>query len=827
MKKILSLIMAVSVALSVFCCIPAQANLYDGYPYMSIDFEKSDAVSTLQKANILGNSLSPKWKEGGAEGSVGCINLTDNRNWANENFNLKMPLKIGRTYRLSMWVRVNLDSFENKDASIGVIIYTRNAADTNSAYKTVNLNGIIVPNQWSYMSNEFVWDGLATDGVTGEANKPIKPDAQNRLGPRLTSGNQTLYMQLKSLDKYKNDANFAISYDIDDLILEPTPVMTEEEEYDESYKLSADFEDNSNHGLDGIQSIVADAERGGKVGYNITPRGTFFTITARNNFTTNRLYKISAWLKRADDLCLYGGKTTQVDLISTVGERTDFTNMAPDLKYPTMSASNRITEQNKWTYFEWYVKFEAKTYDAYSPTFGLRVGNLKASQDLAGKPQIGAEGVEIYIDDFMIQDMGVVTNADFETGIKTVSRVHATGLSTTEDKVFGWKEEGATIVQSDDVRANADTETTKSMKVSITTDGGKVYQGIQPTNGTEYSISFWAKGEGLEDGQTKPMNLVLDRAVSTVYEKDVYEVPAKETLSDDWLLTNEWQQFTCTYDMDFAVEEGKTAEKNVVPRMPLMYIEVDGNQAGTSFLVDDFTMVDANHIEDDRYPYPYIEYATVDAPNGLVNNGTLFFEYGFFSELDRLEGQSIIRIMGSKDGERWSIRDHIMADYGFAEYAIPESTVNEYLKAEILPVDTTENGTYEVGDMYTLDIGYISKVFDVQIEFTKWDVESGETAARVDVANNDVSLGNIDLVAILAVYDENNTLLTMSNKPEQIGLGVPKVIPISASLAAKEDGDATLLPAYAKLYVWSGTSIADAGEIIYAETVEYRPPVAE
>ena len=52
-----------------------------------------------------------------------------------------------------------------------------------------------------------------------------------------------------------------------------------------------------------------------------------------------------------------------------------------------------------------------------------------------------------------------------------------------------------------------------------------------------------------------------------------------------------------------------------------------------------------------------------------------------------MEGETVIRILASEDGKNFGIIDHVIADYGYASYTIPQRAVGKTLKAEILPVD--------------------------------------------------------------------------------------------------------------------------------------------
>jgi len=831
MKKILSLIMALTMLVSVLCCVPVSANLYEGYPYLSLDFEDKDNVTELQAAGTV-VGLSATWKAEGANGTLGCLSLKDNVNWGNPNIVLSRPLVIGRTYRLGFWVRVNLDDFEGKKASFSTIIYTQSAVSGKSAYKSVSLQGDVKPNEWCYVSTEFLWDGYATDEGAGAKQNPINPDAQVKICPRLGSTSSTLYMTLKATDKYKNDNNFAVYYDLDDVVIEPaTPKeVAEEGKYDDSYTVALDFEDGKTGGVGGggTKTIVNDPERG-KVLQNNAAVDQFNEVTVNGAMEYNHLYKISAWIKRTDDLCEYNGSKSRAQMITWLHTRTDKENVTKGVSYPAYFTGSFI-EQNKWYYIEIYQKFDVKTFDDYKPMIGFRLGNRSALSSVAAanpgkKIEEGEEGVVCLIDDFFVQDMGIIANADFESEKAPVwyyQKEDGSGISK-ESNVFGWLDKGATSKVSNDVRTVDDDETvtsTKSMEVTVGSDGGHTYQGIKFDQKIDYHISFWAKGADLADGEEVPMSLVLDRKVDTVLAQDVYNVPDYEKIGDNWMLTNQWQKFEVDFSPEYVAKSA--ADSKVLPRTPFLYFEVDGNKAGTKYLIDDLQMVDAaTLVPEEAYPYPKAELIGVDAPDGFVEGAEVTFEYNFISEVDNMEGESVIRILASEDGKNFGIIDHVIADYGFAKYIVPSFAVGKTLKAEILPVDMVDTADgkvkYEVGDILPVEMGKVKKAFVVTPEITKWDEENGEVAAQVYFETNMLSRGDQNVVAILAVYDENNTLIGMAEKAQTVVVGEPVPIKVSASLAGVEGLTAT----HARLFVWKGTSIADAGESIYANAVLY------
>ena len=816
MKKFLSITLVISVLLSVFCMIPAQANVTETYPYLSLDFEENN-VAELQAANIVGNSMSPTWKAGGANGTDGCLSLTDKADYSWEDFYLAQPLVVGQAYRVSAWVRLNdpaVPSDYNEKYKLGIryLIYT-SIDNGNSGVKQV----LVTPTEmkvgeWVLCSTTFLWDGKAQDERDGYNTKDIDPTADVRLGVRFDSGkgDGTTYRML--LNGKPN-----VHFDMDDIILEPVIERESGPVYDDSYTMAATFEDGTTQGLAGLTDVVTDAERG-KVGHGKwkSGKGSFATITASGKIKVNHTYKISAWLKRLDNYTVFGGDTTQVALIGNPVDRKDYTNLAPETMYPTSTSSQRIDTQNKWFYYEWLIKYEAKTFDDFHPQAGLRIGNSKASINEGWTGEIGQEGVEVYVDDFLIQDLGVITNGDMETGSKNVYVIGETRKAgDVADTVFAWRTSGATASSATDVPA--DIESTKSLNVKINSNGGKVYQGINLENNGAYTVSFWAKGKNMADGETKPMTVAFDRKVSKVCPEDVYTVPDYESFGE-FELTNEWQKYEYTFD--YAYEASKTpASTNFVPRMPYVYVEVDGNKAGTEFMLDNFEIVDVNYVAPDtRYPYPYVVNESVTSEDGIVETADLDVYYEFVSEKDGIEGETLIRMLASDDGKNWGIIKQVAADYGFATLTIPSSVVGKKLKLEILPIEAADsNKGAQMGIITTVDLGVVDVATRIEPEITKWDPANGEVAAKVYMEQNLLSAGNQNVVVILAVYDDNNTLIGTSVKPQVVTVGEPAEIVLSASIKGVEDLNGTS----AKLFVWSGTSLDDAGEKIYANAISY------
>ncbi len=807
MKKFLSLTIVLTMMLSVLCCLPAEARVYEDYPYIYLDFEENN-VDQLHANGVVATNLPNKWKAGGANGTNGCLAVEESGDWANLNYFFKKPLTVGRKYHISLWIRITAEDLFGVTPNIQCYFYTK-AHNGGTARKMVTLQGTPKPGEWVHCTATFDWDGIAynegSTATSGDKNEPINPDAPVDFRVRLAAGGSTVWMQTK--DKLKDGK---LTYDMDDVVVEPAsraaaPV------YDDSYLVVGNFEDGTNCGLSGISSVQNDAERG-KVGLVKSPIGSFNSLEAKNTpLQFNHLYKISCWIKRTDDYCEFGGQKSQVACINMAQGRMDKTNIAPSVLYPTYTKGG--LEQNKWQYYEYYLKYDVKTFDGGGAVTGIRVGNSAASKDAGQSGEIGLEGVQYYVDDFLIQDLGCVQNGDFEQEQAPIFRIEATGQGEKNDSVFGWLPENASSSVSTDVRSTEDdpeSKSTKSMSVNISSNGGRVYQGVNFDNNKIYNISFWAKGLDMADGEEKDISIKLDRKVNNVDSKDVYTVPDTETLNGkNWKLTNQWKKYECEFKPSY--EASKTPEKNVLPRTPFMYFDVDGNQAGTKFLIDDISFVDPSTIVvPEVNPYPYIDGDAVLTSDEAVSGATITFKYNFASDIGKMESDSVIRALISNDGKNWGCIGQTVANYNEGFYTIPDIAIGKKLKLELAPMDED----YQMGDIKTIAVfDEVKKSFEIVPEISKWDVSTGEVAASVYIENNLTALSDQNIVVILALYDDNNMLINTTVKPETITEGYRNTIRVSATNSASATN--------AKLYVWSGTSLADAGETSFCDTVSY------
>lgn len=799
MKKFLSLAMVLTMLLSVFCCLPAEAAVYDGYPYVYCDFE--DSANYL--SNIDGGGAK-SWKAGGAAGSNGCLSLTESGSWSNIQYHLPTPLKVGETYRISAWVRLtNLTDLMGTNPKIVMIFYTTSAAG-NSAYKMLSLNGSPkADGEWVLCTGTMTWDGTAYD-EKAKTNAAINPNAANKACFRIGDGGNTLWMNLAKEDKMGTD--FKLQYDFDDLIVEPV-IGNSDVTYDDSYVFAADFEDGTTSGVKSVGgttfSAAVDAEHG-KVLNCVTKAGAFNEVIAPSTLKFGHLYKVSVWIKRTDDLCSKDGKDSTISMPAWLPGRLDKENVVKGQSWPTVTDFPVNMKQNEWCYFEKYIKYDVKTFDGNGYDIGFRVGCKGFDGEL------GKEGMTYLIDNFFIQDMGIVQNGDFEAASQSYIKCDAGGMKSVTPAVFGWYDNGATSALSTDVRSTADDETTtstKSMAVTVNNDGGVVFQSIRFDNDKTYSISFWAKGADLAEGETKTIKMMFDRKVNTVDGQDVYEVPDSETVFEG-TLTNKWTKYTCEFEA--AYEPKSTPAEGVIPRTPFLYFDVDGNKAGTKFLIDDITFVDKDKASQEAEvdPHPRAESASISGDS--VAGGTLDISYTFVSEAEKMEGQSVLRALISEDGKNYATLGQYVTDWESASYTVPDVAIGKYLKLELAPMDETN----QMGQLVTFDMGVIKKAFEIIPKITDWSESTGAVNGSVKIACNLSSFGEQNVVVILALYDENNTLVGMSVKPITVSNGYDDTVTVSASLSGTN-------AASAKMFVWSGKSLQDAGEKSYSEAVSY------
>ena len=504
-------------------------------------------------------------------------------------------------------------------------------------------------------------------------------------------------------------------YYADDLKYEIAPVAVEEDfEIGKNIVENGEFDENktgwSTNGKMTIVNDPADPAPDGSAGYlKMEPASAdkpyWNQIGQKMTWQANHLYKVSYYMKfdgplkegTTDTAAVYSGdsNSTTYNLIEVktgggwLYQGANGTNRVSDTNsynanYPGYVKKQAVSVGNGWSKIEYYYVHEFKTFTDKPIGTNLRL--------FAGDNQNLMSSGVFGLDSFKIIDMGPISNGDFEIGQASVIKFPK---SVTQN-VLGWTESSATSAQAAEARPGS--EGTSSMKVTLTANGGYVYQGLSMTPSRSYKISFWAKGNDLDS--EVPFALVMDRKVpASGGESESYTVPDYEYItgkneictdytddvkaSQSWKLSNEWTYYECYYDNEFPLLDGLTkAVDYTFPRLPFMYFNVNGNASGTSYSLDD---VQIECIGAVGAVTPVITNAAVTGK--LIPGEKVGVSYNYSHPTDGTD-DSIVRMLCETDNGQYASLGSFKAS---EQITVPETAIGKNIVFEILPVDGNAN----------------------------------------------------------------------------------------------------------------------------------------
>lgn len=662
------------------------------YPYVFEDFETGIHENGLTG----GNATTVTHVSDGVNGSAGAA-LVEVMGATNSDVSTTvttMP-KIGNLLNFSAWVKLDT---ELKSDTFRFIVYGRvqvhrTSSDT-SLPETKEVDGWkeikAIPaglkvGQWVLVTAQESWDGLLTcfPGVGYNGIESGNPTAKiseitsmTKLSLRMgdTGGTNDLV----------NSEDGSVRYYIDDLsynVISPELATKD----DGNIVQNGEFDTNtSGWSFDGSASIVKDAEDpapDGSDGYVKIARrdnGIFGNVTQSMRLQSNHLYKVSFYAKIIDTEL--DTTTGGVWFLVFANNRTPDSN-GFNTNYPGYVIRDSLTV-GEWTKFEFYYLHEYKTFVDEPYNIGIRI--------FAGTDKDNRSVTDFAADSMKIVDLGGVSNGDFELGEGQVRRNNTTSVDLTNYSVLGWNAQNSVLAQSDDVRPES--QGSYSMKVTAESDGGTAWQGLGLDGGASYRLSFWAKGEGLTE--EKPLALVLDRAVTTpggeqesydvpdyqyitgqndIYENDAYTEDVKA--NQEWKLTNEWQYYECEYNNVFPLKDGLTEPKaNIVPRLPYLSFDVDGNTAGTSFYIDDMKL--------ERMDKTMPTLSNVEVSGEMAPGKSITFSYDYSGPSEN--GFVLVKALAEFEDGKLTSFGSFSADEAFM---IPEAAIGKDLVFELTPVD--------------------------------------------------------------------------------------------------------------------------------------------
>ncbi len=869
MKKLMSVSIIFAMLLTVFGGTTVFADAADSRPYVYMDFEEDNVAQLTENKVLTGGFAGKAWKAGGANGSLGCISYTAKAGQPEELVNVTEPFVLGQTYRVSVWVRYVTD-LAGYTPVVSFFLNTK-IASGGSAWKEQAMTKTATAGDWNLYTCDFLWDGNVWAKIDDSfqpttADLTYKP-VQFRL--RVGSATGGLYEELKKKDPYKDDTSFQAKFDLDDIVVEPDIVKPEEGEKASLYNVSkltySTFDNPYSGGIPFNTGYMMSGDAGANkalfTSKNTSPAtadsGAYLNIAspagayAFNEFminhdvhanilwSANHMYELSfrfrsnKMVTRNNTTATTGHMAIKLQATSATLSTTDVNGLTGIVEWPIMPNMNVLPLDGAWHTITLPFKFELKTFaELYRSGVPLQIGLIPYINPANRWDPVQ---LDIDIDDLYIKDLGPVANGDFETGTGSATRTYrgstAPAHAATAYSVFGWLGDGAALAQSDSVAA--DSEGAKSMQVTVDTDGGKAWQGVAlEKNITRYKLSFRAKGaDSLAEGESVPFAMVLDRyAAVTEQAQEYYDTPnyefytgANDVLKSDsysyatadkstqeWKLTKDWQNFECVIDNTFDVIPGHESvnTSRIKPRQPFMYFDVNGNILGTTYYIDDVVLEE--YVEPVSFDYAYVKDVTL-AEGELVSGETLKFTYTYGSDVGKAEKETTARVLVSdaETSRAWACIAQIPAENGEVIYTLPKHALGKFLKVEFAPVDE-EN---RLGAVATYALGEVKNAFTIVPEIIGWDETISAVNGKVSVEINLSTMESQNMTLILALYDADNKMVAQPGVAiKTVAYGDSVTIPVSASYAGTE-------ATYAKLYVWSGTTMDNAGKMAYCDEI--------
>lgn len=348
-------------------------------------------------------------------------------------------------------------------------------------------------------------------------------------------------------------------------------------------------------------------------------------------------------------------------------------------------------------------------------------------------------------DNIVVEDLGGPANGDMELDANTQV---VKNFANVTQAVPGWNPSGSTA----ELMKDGDNQ---YLKYTATKEkNGNVTSAFGFKANKTYEISFRAKIDGLEEGTTLPMSLILDRKVTDVGTTDAYVVPNYEYLiggdklgsstpkaDHPWQISGEWQTFTTTYTTNFAVAEGmEDVAETVNPRACLMnilvYKEGVPTPQGTVICMDDFAVkekVNAPCVKNIRFTsvganvYVHYDYVPV---NGVQEN----------------KSASLVRAY-LKNGDTETNIGTFSAAEGFE---VPSIALGEKIFFEVTPV--AQDGTIGISASAACD-----KTFNISLE-KQLTLSENKQNVSYECFLEDITGEMFDCVIAVAFYDKDSKM---------------------------------------------------------------------
>lgn len=755
------------------------------YRWINENFEDCDFSRLVPSGD-----MSYEWStDETALGSNGAMKVTLNGknaagpSWRCETVN-------GTTYNVSAWVKAaNIDEWTIGENSDKVrFVFQPKALNEDGSWgrsecytEYVVMESGITSGEWVKLTAQYVCDGKGKQvGVTDR----VAASDISRVEIRVGSGNAASATGSEDVP--------AILY-IDDFKVEPESIDPVEEtdpgniiengsfenadmmdSWTNDGKASVEYAEGGANGTSGAALVKGTAEGQNSVGIKQK------SIPVR----ANRAYKVSYWVKAANDAALgaypqmiveYKGKQTD----PSAGSTTYYPNYDMCATYKNLPALT-----NEWQKVEFIYKKDGVTNDiCIYPSMYIRLYSSEG-----GGALYSGDHPEFYIDEIRMDELDIVYDGDF--AVDPASQA----ISTTTKYQYPWAQNGNTTglewIQ------DADADGTNSY-ISYRQSGMNELQTyVDLEEGETYRLSLYARLDNWETQAASALKdsglyitAILNKArgdLNETYTSQYQYLPCSSTGETDiqrWMLSDEWQHYEC----EFTVSVQQSGAKH---RNGYMSFRLGTGGETATYSLDG---VKIEKVSTGSSPIPALSNARVDGEAVKDMPVTASVDYSCSSDCAAYIWRASVG-----DDETGYIEKAYeeTAEPGFT-YTPDASDVGKKLRFEVRAV--ANNGEYS--NIVYADAGVVAEspvVYETSAE-AAFETESWTTRLEGTVTLT-AGEGGASFMYALAVYGsdgemesveiENKTL--EENTTEKIELGV--TVPRGASEAKIMVWDADMKP---------------------------------
>jgi len=760
MKKVLAMLLSVAMVLSVAGMMTLSTSAMgenENYPLLYETYETPEARDYVDDPIASRGTITIT--EPGVNGSQSALHVhqTSAGNYIDVKYPMSGKIPKGQELEISYWIKLNSElKADVTDANrISLIFYGSGTVTnigkhegiavgdewTGSGWKQYDVSNKLVTGQWVKIDQSITWQDAMSIGNSGAIDNISLRNVALRVA------------NLNGTNAVVDGA--PLDYEIDDFIIRyPAPEQDEEEEissilYENDFDTettSGELDGRSEDCSEGYKQVVLTADLvNPDLGYIKDKQANLPSVSV--NPQVGRLYKFSGWYRFDADETATDFEVTKANVrLILYGKDRNDANFLKGKNYP--SYYSKDIPVGEWTKVEYYFYMDFRMYTKNPGAYmGMRICPYASYK--GGKADYvrdhGVPGTYRF-DNIVIEDLGSPANNDFELPYMDTVR----NFEDSDSLVPGWythkNADGLMVTELDG---------NTYLHYTALAERGNFQTAFPFEHGTTYTISFRARTEGLEEGETKPLTLILDRKVTETGSGDSYTVPNYEYLIGDgkeggatagadhpWQISNEWQTFTTTYTTDSKVIAGmESTAVEVNPRAAMMYFFVDSTSpAGTVFCLDDLKIEAGETISN----------FTVDNISFKREGSSIRVNYDFIpfnGETENKAATLIRAFIKNADGTETNIGTFSAEE----SFDIPKLAIGKQITYEVIPVDT--NG--RIGDAKS---AVCEDIFDFSMT-KKLEVSSDYTEASYHFSFISAKGETLHYVAAMAAYNGAGKLL--------------------------------------------------------------------